>query len=145
MWFSRKKNVVWKFEILILKIKAIPYSIPSFFTAIPKHLGLNLKGPPWSDPFLYRFLYIMEPTHTLWPGNMTSNQIFWAFKTKTKTKKRFLNKTKQKKKQKKKTKKFKNMGWERLELSTSGSLRSYETYALANCATTPGVILCAMF
>jgi hypothetical protein len=29
------------------------------------------------------------------------------------------------------------MGWERLELSTSGSLRSYETYALANCATTP--------
>ena len=29
------------------------------------------------------------------------------------------------------------MGWERLELSTSGSLSSYETYALANCATIP--------
>ena len=40
----------------------------------------------------------------------------------------------------KKEKTKKEMGWERLELSTSGSLNSYETYALANCATTPFVI-----
>lgn len=33
------------------------------------------------------------------------------------------------------------LGWERLELSTSGSLTSYETYALANCATTPTVTI----
>ena len=33
--------------------------------------------------------------------------------------------------------KEKYLGRERLELSTSGSLNSYETYALANCATTP--------
>ena len=31
------------------------------------------------------------------------------------------------------------MGWERVELSTSGYLKSYETYALANCAITPNI------
>ena len=36
-----------------------------------------------------------------------------------------------------KKKKKKTLGRERLELSTSGSLNSYETYALANCATAP--------